>query len=144
MTRFAKRLTGGCLCGAIRYSIGGYSSAVHCHCGMCRRATGAPFATWVSLPRSRFRLETEPPPAYRSSPEARRSYCAACGSQLFMAYGDDDEISVSLGTLDDPSAIEIGANIFAGGRLAQVRGFDAELRDWEEFEERTQSRAQEG
>src|SRR5438094_273119 len=49
-------LTGGCLCGAVRYEIEGKLRHItHCHCGMCRKAHGAAFATYASLARRRFR-----------------------------------------------------------------------------------------
>jgi hypothetical protein len=136
MKTFQRRKTGGCLCGAIRFSVTGYTEAVHCHCRMCRKASGAPFMTWVSLPKSRLRLDCEAPPTYRSSSGAHRSYCAACGSQLFMRYEGEDEVSVAIGTLDDPSEIEVEANIFAKDRLPLVRGFDAEVPDRTEFDDR--------
>ena len=41
-------LSGGCLCGDIRWHAGrGPRQVHHCHCGMCRRWTGAAFATLV-------------------------------------------------------------------------------------------------
>jgi hypothetical protein len=39
----AEKVTGGCLCGAVRYeAIGDPFSVIHCHCSSCRRHTGAP------------------------------------------------------------------------------------------------------
>jgi hypothetical protein len=36
-----KTITGGCLCGAIRYETSAEpSNVLFCHCTMCRRATG--------------------------------------------------------------------------------------------------------
>ena len=44
---------GGCLCGAIRFTLEAVPRAVHyCHCSMCRRATGGPFAVIVSFERN--------------------------------------------------------------------------------------------
>ena len=43
-------LAGGCLCGAVRYEIDGAGGGVsHCHCGMCRKASGAAFVTWIGV-----------------------------------------------------------------------------------------------
>lgn len=43
-------LEGGCLCGAVRYRVTGKPYHVtHCHCSMCRRASGAPLVTWFSV-----------------------------------------------------------------------------------------------
>ena len=47
--------TGGCLCGAVRYrATVGPIRAVNCHCGMCRRASGAAFLTHVHFPIGAF------------------------------------------------------------------------------------------
>ena len=47
---------GRCLCGALRYQIDGpFVDMVHCHCSMCRKHHGAPFATWAVAPLSGFR-----------------------------------------------------------------------------------------
>jgi hypothetical protein len=46
-------LEGGYLCGAIRYRIAARANDVaHCHCGLCRRSTGAPFVTWLTVAAS--------------------------------------------------------------------------------------------
>ena len=43
--------TGGCLCGAVRYrATVDPIRVVNCHCGMCRRASGAAFLTHVHFP----------------------------------------------------------------------------------------------
>src|SRR3954471_20698370 len=86
--------SGGCACGAIRFTVRGAIRDVHyCHCSRCQRASGGPFATlvwvagadviWMGLPAS-----------FRSSPAARRGFCAACGTPLFLAYDDDPAIAL--------------------------------------------------
>ena len=51
---------GGCLCGALRYEIDGpFVDMLHCHCSMCRKHHGTPFATWVAAPSSGFRWLTD-------------------------------------------------------------------------------------
>jgi len=53
-----KTVTGGCLCGALRFSIDLPTAwCVHCHCSICRRNHGAGFVTWVGVPRDHFRME---------------------------------------------------------------------------------------
>ena len=43
-------ITVGCLCGAVRYSVDGPVDHVdHCHCTMCRRATGGLTGTFVNV-----------------------------------------------------------------------------------------------
>ena len=44
-------LEGGCLCGAVRYRVGGKTRVTHCHCLHCRKLGGAPYVTWVEAER---------------------------------------------------------------------------------------------
>ena len=80
-------MTGACLCGAIGFEIQPPSNwCAHCHCSMCRRAHGAAFVTWLGADSDRVRLR-DPEGLlrwYHSSSEARRGFCARCGSQLFF------------------------------------------------------------
>ena len=52
-----ERHTGGCLCGAVRYSIGAKPGpVVGCHCSQCRRQTGFYYAA-VNVPRTALSVE---------------------------------------------------------------------------------------
>ena len=129
MKRFDERIGGGCLCGAVRYSIAAYEEAVHCHCAACRRASGAAFLTWVSVRKPDFRLEAGQPSHFRHSPIADRQFCRECGSTLFMTYDGDAETSVTLGTLDAPDLVKVDRNIFTAERLELVHGFETGISD---------------
>jgi hypothetical protein len=115
-------LSGGCLCGAVRYEIDGKLRHItHCHCGMCRKSHGAAFATYASLSRERFRLTSGDGAlrTYRSSKSVTRQFCGTCGSSLF--WSDDQypqSIEVALGTLDgDPGGRPV-AHIFVKDRAS--------------------------
>lgn len=92
-------LSGGCLCGAIRYRLATYTDAGYCHCPTCRRLTGAPVAAWALAPATALTIESGQPASYQS-----RRFCASCGSSLFVDRGEN--VRVLLGTLDDPGRIE--------------------------------------
>lgn len=99
-------MEGGCLCGAVRYSIEAEpTNSGICHCKTCRRiasATGLPFA---GVPTARFRFTRGTPVDYRSSPRATRSFCGCCGSPLtYRADDSPDELDVMTVSLDDPGA----------------------------------------
>ena len=80
---------GGCLCGAVRFRITGTPLCVsHCHCTYCRRATGAAFITWMTLPSELFEITHGEPAFYRSTPKVRRGFCARCGSTLSYAHDE--------------------------------------------------------
>ena len=81
-----KSIAGACLCGAVRFELGGPLERVaHCHCTICQRAHGAAFATWVAVPNERLRITAgeESVVHYRSSEIGTRSFCRTCGSSMF-------------------------------------------------------------
>ena len=101
----ARPVLGGCHCGDVRYACTEpYRYAVHCHCGTCRRSSGAAFMTWVCLPRPAFRLTRGLPVRRASSPGVERAFCTGCGTQLLMDYAGSDTVDVAVGTLDEPAA----------------------------------------
>lgn len=113
-------VVGGCLCGGIRYEISGaIPPGAHCHCSMCRRASGAPVVTWVSLPIDAFRVTRGTLARYRSSPHGERRFCPTCGSQIaFWSAKTADEIDVTVATLDDADAHPPDHHVYAGDRLS--------------------------
>jgi hypothetical protein len=48
-------LQGGCACGSVRFEIDAVRSLTHCHCTICRKLTGASFATYAHVEKSKFR-----------------------------------------------------------------------------------------
>lgn len=111
-------LTGGCLCGAIRYRAEGPVIRVnHCHCEMCRRASGAIAATWAAVPVAGFSTSGATPAEFRASDFATRSFCAKCGSTLFWKRDGAAKIDLSVGTIDDAGAIGAGRHDWVEGRL---------------------------
>jgi hypothetical protein len=103
----AAMLKGGCFCGWIRYEAAGTPfHETNCHCSICRKTSGAPFVTWFSVPRSEFRLVCGEPVRFKSSPEARRSFCPRCGTPLTFEHQDfPDEIDVTTCSLDHPKLV---------------------------------------
>jgi hypothetical protein len=87
--------TGGCLCGAVRYSVRGEPFHVGCcHCGDCRKRSGSAYAIYAHWPRAAFEATGD----YASYDGD--SFCPVCGSRLFLI--EDDAVELSLGPLNDP------------------------------------------
>jgi hypothetical protein len=99
--------TGGCLCGRIRYRASGKpSDETHCHCEICRRASGAAFVSWATFKTADFAFTKGRPARYDSSGIAFRQFCANCGTQLtFQFHKSPPLIDVTLASLDDPGTI---------------------------------------
>ena len=55
------------------------------------------------MPPAKLAWTRGAPAIYRSSQAAERGFCAACGTPLTFHYVGSNRISVSLGSLDDPS-----------------------------------------
>ncbi|WP_428248186.1 GFA family protein [Ferrovibrio sp.] len=107
-------LSGGCLCGRVRYSIAGPPRMVsHCHCGLCRRVSGAAFVTWLTARRDTVSLSGNLV-WYASSERGRRGFCPHCGSHVVSSSTDYDRYyDITAGSLDHPEAIRPQRHVFA-------------------------------
>ena len=116
-------VTGGCLCGAIRFSIDSTQHHVvaNCHCTMCRRQSAAPYVTWLVTAKGAFKFTKGKPKEIRSSDLGRRSFCDRCGSPLTCEiYARPDHIDVTVGTLDNPEAFPPTGQVHTDNRLHWV------------------------
>jgi hypothetical protein len=114
---------GGCFCGAVRYRVSAAPTDVcHCHCNMCRRIGGAPFVTWLTVPREALAFTSGAPAELHSSPHARRTFCAACGTALTFQHSDEPaSIDVTVGSLDDPNGVTPLRHIWTANQLAWLQ-----------------------
>ncbi len=89
------RVSGGCLCGAVRIVAVGQPYRVGlCHCLDCRKHHGTLFHASAIFPADAVTIAGE------TSGHAGRHFCPTCGSSLFGRSGD--EIEVYIGALDEP------------------------------------------
>ena len=114
---------GGCLCGAIRYSVDGEPGASGvCHCRTCRRAASAPTLPFAGFAISNFAFSRGEPVEFRSSPHVIRTFCGRCGSPL--TYRNEQEsgtIDIMTCSLDDPDALPPTFSVWVGQKLAWDR-----------------------
>lgn len=98
--------TGGCQCGAVRYRLDRRPEGVHvCHCRMCQKAVGGPFAVICPVPKSAFVVTRGALDYFMSSDVGRRSFCRACGTPLTFDYPEDGDLGVMGGSLDEPGLV---------------------------------------
>lgn len=111
-------ITGGCLCGAVRYEIEDPMSFMgNCHCSMCRRWSGAAYSTWGILGEAAFRWSAgeDLVQAYASSPGRERCFCSKCGSPLVSKHaGVIGEVVA--GSLDGDPGLRPREHIFVGSK----------------------------
>lgn len=111
-------IEGRCLCGAVRISIETLpKGASACHCSMCRRWTGAAFWGMIA-PEHEVRVTGEVA-RYRSSDFAERTWCPACGTQLWFR---DDGAAYELmpGLFDAAAEIPLAREVYADRAFACV------------------------
>ncbi|ATY60900.1 putative glutathione-dependent formaldehyde-activating protein [Cordyceps militaris CM01] len=114
-TNLPTRVSGGCLCQGVRYTItfppshDFLNATSTCQCSQCRKQTGSLVFRAHKVPRgsvawtARATLHT-----YRASPGNARGFCGRCGALLFWAADAEDALSVCVGTLDDDVLREHG------------------------------------
>lgn len=117
-------LTGSCLCGGVRYEIAGrLGPSVHCHCGECRKASGASFTTNAGVATADFRFVQgeDLVGSWESSPGQLRCFCTRCGSPLIKRIeANPSELRLRLGTLDGDPETQPAAHIFVGEKAPWV------------------------
>lgn len=77
-------ITGGCLCGRVRFEVDDVIALTHCHCAICRKISGAAFATYAHVAATKFRLVAgeNAIAQYELSPGSHRKFCRVCGSAV--------------------------------------------------------------
>ena len=107
-------LTGGCICGAVRYEIAAAPIHVYtCHCTDCQRITSSAFSIGVVVPDDAFRLtgmegRMAPGILADSGRKKMRWICPECGTWLYGSPRPGTEYRGTVrvvrgGTLDDTS-----------------------------------------
>jgi len=111
-----RAITGGCLCGGVRYAVTALlRPVVACHCTQCRRTSGHHVAA-TSAPREAVSVEGDVR-WFRSSPEARRGFCPVCGSNLFWD-GSGARLSIFAGSFDGDPGVRLAGHIFCADKGA--------------------------
>lgn len=128
MAKQGKReITGGCLCGAVRYRVTGDPiGTAYCHCSKCRRFHGH-YPAYASLHRNHLDIvKGNTLKWYRSitdeTPDVHRGFCSECGASLFWDPRGQDRIAVSLGSMDDPQDLAPSAHLWTSqkGRYYRI------------------------
>jgi hypothetical protein len=110
-------LTGGCLCGAVRFAASGAPMFTgNCHCRDCQRSSGSGFTPALFFLTAAVQVDGEV--KYYESQSDRnqavhRGFCPHCGSQLFSKLEMmPTMLGLRAGTLDDPAQFSPQMDIY--------------------------------
>lgn len=117
-------LTGGCQCGKVRYALYAAPEGSFCHCRMCQRATGGPFAALTNVRKADFAWTAGEPGVFASSSAATRAFCRDCGTPLTFTYNDTDGTNVTVGSLDEPERANVTTHYGVESRLSWLKMCD--------------------
>ena len=119
-------LTGGCLCGSVRYrSSGAPLRKFVCHCRDCQRSGGSVFHAAVVVPRAGFAITAGDLRKYQSKADSGRtivrSFCPTCGSGIINELDFSPHVVViKIGTLDDPNLVSPTYEVYARSKIPWV------------------------
>jgi len=111
-------LTGGCLCGAIRFTVSAPITGLRaCHCTHCQKSSGSGASVNAVVPGTAFRITQGAPKRYADKADSGRTllryFCGDCGSPLYAHRETSPErVVVRMGSFDDPPAAKITTNIW--------------------------------
>jgi hypothetical protein len=111
-------VTGGCLCGKIRYTISQpVQNIIACHCTNCQKASGSGMSHNTPVPASAVTFTLGQPNIYadtaQSGNKLYRAFCGDCGSPIYSQRESTPEMMViKVGTLDNSDAMKLIMNIW--------------------------------
>lgn len=113
-------LDGGCVCGAIRYTVTAKPFAAdYCHCRTCQRHTGAPVSAWMDFLTEQIEWHNKDElREYASTQDIRRGFCACCGSTLtFRSISHPRYLTLAITSLDDPAQFQPTYHIYTESQV---------------------------
>ena len=128
---------GSCLCGSIQFELdGNITDIIHCHCSLCRKASGSAYATNGFIKAQDLKLTDQGDALtfYESSEGKRKHFCKRCGSPIYSSNAQSPEkYRLRLGALDsDISERPISHNFVTS--KANWEDLNADLPQYEKYE----------
>jgi hypothetical protein len=128
-------ITGGCLCGRIRYSVDAEPAFVGlCHCRDCQKFTGSAFAAVIGLPKSAVTVTGVLKGFTKQGDSGKpinRMFCPECGASVMdEAEAAPGIVMIQAGTLDDTSWMKPTSQIYCASAQpwvhlrGEMRSFD--------------------
>ncbi|MBP7586411.1 MAG: GFA family protein [Thermoanaerobaculia bacterium] len=115
----AQAFTGGCLCGAVRYSCAGEPMmAGHCHCEDCRRSSGTGHCSHLVVPEAALRMTGETRAYERPANSGHiitRCFCPTCGAPILsLNSAMPGTVALRASSLDDLEVFKPQMHVYVG------------------------------
>jgi hypothetical protein len=103
-----REMSGGCLCGQVRYSANADPAMVAvCHCKNCQKQAGTAFTVVVGIPKSAISIQGQLKTFHDTGDTGQpveRNFCPECGSPVISNVAVIPELTfIKAGSLDDTS-----------------------------------------
>jgi hypothetical protein len=110
--------SGGCLCGAVRYSCDAEPVMTgHCHCEDCRRTSGSGHSSMLAVPEGSLTLTGELKTYVRAADSGNlvsRSFCPTCGAGVTSSNPAMPGLTfLRASSLDDLEVFQPQMHVFA-------------------------------
>jgi hypothetical protein len=120
------RLSGGCSCGAVRFSITSYLYAQLCHCDACKKRTGSAYGISVAIDNSSLdsfdgNTRTFTRVAESGNP-VEYDFCPECATTIrWRVAALRGRQVLAGGAFDNPQAFEIAGEMYTAEALLWAR-----------------------
>ncbi len=111
-------LRGECYCRAVFFTVQDvFEYALYCHCGECRRRTGAASKPFAGARASALNIISGDDAVLRlGKGGGHHASCGRCGSLLYSLVRDGAYVHIPLGALIDSPRVTPTAHIFVGSK----------------------------
>lgn len=116
----SKLFSGGCLCGAVRYTCNASPvMAGHCHCEDCRRSSGSGHCSHLMVPEGSVALTGDVKGYARTADSGNlveRFFCPTCGAAVYSRNpGMQGLLALRASSLDDPEVFKPQMHVYVQG-----------------------------
>lgn len=111
-------LRGSCLCGGVRFEVPApLENLRYCHCASCKKLSGGTATANARVRSDNVRIVAgrELLRTYQPDEGSAKTFCSACGSNLFGGgWPESETCSVRLTAIDDPFDERPQTHLFVG------------------------------
>ena len=121
------KVSGSCICEAVRYEVAEIKLVGNCHCTICKKLTGASFSIVAIVGEDDFAViqGSSHLQAYQVNDNGRKYFCGICGSPIYnlnKKYPGNKMVCV--GSFDNPALVAPSVNVHCENKLPWVSSIE--------------------